>query len=100
MLNLRCQKNEQDKYVAYLDTSQACFSSQRAAIISVSVVALIFLVILSSIYRICIYDHKISPSNHFAQLNSVFVASFHLGRTILMILFILIPDVFFTMNNN
>jgi len=95
MLNLRCEKNDEGILVSYLDPQSQCLSTERSIAIAIDAVALIMLFIMSTIYILCMYDHKISPSNHFAQLNSVFTTSFHTTRILLMILFVAIPKVFF-----
>jgi len=95
MLNLRCEKDETGIWISYVNKKSQCFTTERSVLLVGNIIALILLILMSTVYRICIYENKISPKSHFAQLNSVFTSSFHISRVLLMILFIPIPDVFF-----
>ncbi len=95
MIALRCEHND-DQWVTYFDSSQACLSADRAPLISICAVVLVLFIVMVTIHKLCIFDHKISPNNPFAQLNGVFNLSNHFCRTILMVFFVAIPNVSFS----
>ena len=92
LINIRCV-DLNGKWTAYLDQTEECLSSNRTVNIAISAISLVFLITIASMYKLCIYSQKISPNNTFAQLNGFFNFYFHLGRTVLMIFFIAVPNV-------
>ena len=82
--------------MSYLDEKTYCVSYENAANLIVSIACLVILLIKTLLFRLCIYDSRMTRTNDRAQLTGEWEFWFHLGRIILMILFVGIPEVTIT----
>jgi len=94
LINLRYVKIN-EKWVRYMNFNEEYGTMDSTLTILISICGSIILIVVTTFFRLCIYDSRISKINSYAQLTGFWDFYFHLGRSILLIVFIAIPKVFF-----
>jgi len=77
-----------------LNTNQKCLSIDQAPVITASGIGFLILVIQVALVKLSFYDHQISVSNPFAELSGFFSLVFHIIRSVILLFFVLVPNVY------
>ena len=92
LLGVRCE-SKQGVLVSYLDPTVICFSGAHMGSVPISIFSAFILLLVSMFYKLFVHGKCINIDN---PLNQISVSSdfiFHILRTILLLLFVALPNV-------